>query len=227
MTDESPRRRSGGRAGRQAARLHAHAEKTPFLTRRLKPFEVLRVLDRDGNLLEENRAEPVDVIRADTAFVMTNMLRGVLSPRGTGALTGFADILIDMDRPLDPELSDRVRRLTVASRLRGSFRRCARLVLHQRRKDLCCSRLLFGLVQLLSDFVSLHLPLNSETTHLLDERRIGLMKTGAVLINTARGALVDETALVKALKEKHLCGAALESGTHPPCSDRDDPGPRC
>ena len=48
----------------------------------LKPFEVLRVLDRDGNLLEENRAEPVDVIRADTAFVMTNLLRGVLE-RGT------------------------------------------------------------------------------------------------------------------------------------------------
>ena len=50
---------------------------------RLKPFEVLRVLDRDGNLLEENRAEPVDVIGADTAFVMTNLLRGVLI-RGTG-----------------------------------------------------------------------------------------------------------------------------------------------
>ncbi|MEO8260067.1 MAG: PBP1A family penicillin-binding protein [Acidobacteriota bacterium] len=50
---------------------------------RVKPFEVLRVLDRDGNLLEENRAEPVDVIRADTAFVMTNLLRGVLL-RGTG-----------------------------------------------------------------------------------------------------------------------------------------------
>ena len=51
----------------------------------MKPFEVLNVKDRDGNLLEENRAEPNDVIRADTAFVMTNMLRGVLSPRGTGA----------------------------------------------------------------------------------------------------------------------------------------------
>jgi penicillin-binding protein 1A len=48
----------------------------------MKPFEVLRVLDRGGNLLEENRAEPVDVIRADTAYVMTNLLRGVLV-RGT------------------------------------------------------------------------------------------------------------------------------------------------
>ncbi|HKB10520.1 MAG TPA: PBP1A family penicillin-binding protein, partial [Vicinamibacterales bacterium] len=52
---------------------------------RMKPFMVLNVRDRDGNLLEENRGEPTDVIRADTAYVMTNMLRGVLSPRGTGA----------------------------------------------------------------------------------------------------------------------------------------------
>ena len=49
---------------------------------RMKPFDILRVMDRDGNLLEENRSEPVDVIRADTAFVMTNLLSGVLV-RGT------------------------------------------------------------------------------------------------------------------------------------------------
>ncbi|MBZ5558386.1 MAG: PBP1A family penicillin-binding protein [Acidobacteriia bacterium] len=52
---------------------------------RMKPFSVMRITDRNGNLLEENRAEPSDVIRADTAFVMTNMLRGVLSEHGTGA----------------------------------------------------------------------------------------------------------------------------------------------
>src|SRR5215467_1615428 len=52
---------------------------------RMKPFFVMNVKDRDGNLLEENRSEPTDVIRADTAFVMTHILRGVLSPRGTGA----------------------------------------------------------------------------------------------------------------------------------------------
>ena len=45
---------------------------------RMKPFEVLKVQDRNGNLLEENRSEPVGVIRADTAFVMTNLLRGVV-----------------------------------------------------------------------------------------------------------------------------------------------------
>jgi len=52
---------------------------------RMKPYFVLNVKDRDGNLLEENRGEPSDAIRADTAYVMTNMLRGVLSTRGTGA----------------------------------------------------------------------------------------------------------------------------------------------
>ncbi len=52
---------------------------------RMKPFMVLSVKDRDSNLLEDNRADPSDVIRADTAYVMTHMLRGVLSPRGTGA----------------------------------------------------------------------------------------------------------------------------------------------
>jgi len=52
---------------------------------RMKPFFVMNVKDREGNLLEENRSEPTDVIRADTAFVMTHILRGVLSPRGTGA----------------------------------------------------------------------------------------------------------------------------------------------
>ena len=57
---------------------------------RMKPFLVRSVTDRDGNLLEENRAEPVDVIRADTAFVMTNLLRGVVE-RGTAAAAASLD----------------------------------------------------------------------------------------------------------------------------------------
>jgi penicillin-binding protein 1A len=51
---------------------------------RMKPLQVLKVQDREGNLLEENRSEAVGVIRADTAFVMTNLLRGVVQ-RGTAA----------------------------------------------------------------------------------------------------------------------------------------------
>jgi penicillin-binding protein 1A len=51
---------------------------------RMRPYNVLRVRDRDGSLLEENRPEPREAIRADTAYVMTNLLRGV-TQRGTAA----------------------------------------------------------------------------------------------------------------------------------------------
>jgi penicillin-binding protein 1A len=49
---------------------------------RMRPYPILKISDREGNLLEENRSEPEDAIRADTAFVMTNLLRGVIQ-RGT------------------------------------------------------------------------------------------------------------------------------------------------
>jgi len=51
----------------------------------MRPLSVVSVKDREGNLLEENRSEPSDVIRADTAYVMMHLLRGVLTLRGTGA----------------------------------------------------------------------------------------------------------------------------------------------
>ena len=51
---------------------------------RMRPYSVLKVTDREGNVLEENRPEPKDAIRADTAFVMTSLLRGVVQ-RGTAA----------------------------------------------------------------------------------------------------------------------------------------------
>ncbi len=61
-----------------------------------------------------------------------------------------------------------------------------------------------------SDFVSIHLPLTTETRHLLDADRLGLLKPTAVLINTARGALIDEAALIAALRGKRIAGAALD-----------------
>jgi phosphoglycerate dehydrogenase-like enzyme len=61
-----------------------------------------------------------------------------------------------------------------------------------------------------SDVVSLHAPLTAETDHMLDARRIGLMRPGAVLVNTARGGLVDELALVQALETGGLRAAALD-----------------
>jgi len=61
-----------------------------------------------------------------------------------------------------------------------------------------------------SDFVSLHQPLNAWTRHQVGARELGLMKRSAFLINTARGAIVDEAALVRALKAKKIAGAGLD-----------------
>jgi (S)-sulfolactate dehydrogenase len=61
-----------------------------------------------------------------------------------------------------------------------------------------------------SDVVSLHVPLTGVTRGLLDAQRIGRMKRGAVLINTARGGTVDEDAVIDALKSGQLGGAALD-----------------
>ncbi len=61
-----------------------------------------------------------------------------------------------------------------------------------------------------SDFVSLHTPLSPETRHLIDEAALRRMKSTAILVNTSRGPLVDERALVRALREGWIAGAALD-----------------
>lgn len=71
-----------------------------------------------------------------------------------------------------------------------------------------------------SDAVSLHLALVPETTGLIDKARLARMKRGAILVNTARGALVDEAELVEALRKGHLGHAALDVFASEPLSAR-------
>ncbi|OOM80717.1 NAD(P)-dependent oxidoreductase [Clostridium sp. BL-8] len=87
------------------------------------------------------------------------------------------------------------------------------LVYNRTVKDLGDSSIKFvSLEELLekSDFVSLHCPLTSETRHLINKSKIELMKSSAFIINTSRGALINEIDLIQALKDKKIAGAALD-----------------
>ena len=67
-----------------------------------------------------------------------------------------------------------------------------------------------------SDFVSLHIPLNKSTHHLIGEKELKTMKKTAIIINTSRGPVIDEKTLIKALKENWIFGAGLDVYEHEP-----------
>jgi glycerate dehydrogenase len=71
-----------------------------------------------------------------------------------------------------------------------------------------------------SDVISLHCPLTPATHHLVDARRLALMKSSAILINTSRGLLIDEAALANALRSEQIAGAGLDVlAVEPPSPD--------
>lgn len=73
------------------------------------------------------------------------------------------------------------------------------------------------------DFISLHVTLSQKTKHLIGPDELALMKKTAFLINTARGALVDETALLEALENKQIAGAGLDVFGQEPLNQQDHP----
>jgi glyoxylate reductase len=77
-------------------------------------------------------------------------------------------------------------------------------------RDLSAARVDLGRLLAESDFVSVHVPLTQETHHLLSTPQFGQMKKTAILINTSRGPVVDEAALVEALNSKKIAGAGLD-----------------
>jgi phosphoglycerate dehydrogenase-like enzyme len=100
----------------------------------------------------------------------------------------------------------------VARRLAGVLRALgARVIAHSRTATEADVELV-PLERLLAeaDIVSLHLPLTAETRGLLSRERIARMKPGAIVINTARGPLIDEAALAEALERRHIAAAGLD-----------------
>jgi glyoxylate reductase len=67
-----------------------------------------------------------------------------------------------------------------------------------------------------SDYITVHVPLIPQTTHLLNDRAFEMMKPSSVVINTSRGPVIDEKALVRALKNGRIAGAALDVFEHEP-----------
>jgi len=71
-----------------------------------------------------------------------------------------------------------------------------------------------------SDIISIHCPLTQDTYNMIDARRIALMKENAYIINTSRGEIVDEDALITALENEKIAGAGLDVYTHEPAIDK-------
>jgi phosphoglycerate dehydrogenase-like enzyme len=87
------------------------------------------------------------------------------------------------------------------------------------RADAIATPMSFDRLLATSDILSLHVPLSPDTRHLLDRGAIARLKTGAAVVNTARGELIDQDALAAALREGRLAGAGLDVFEGEPAAD--------
>jgi phosphoglycerate dehydrogenase-like enzyme len=110
----------------------------------------------------------------------------------------------------------------VARRLEVALTALDARVIHWSRSSNGTTRRPFDTLLEESDIVSIHVPLTEDTRGLIDAPALGRMRRGAILINTARGPIVDQAALVAALREGHLAGAGLDVFEEEPV-DPDDP----
>jgi glyoxylate reductase len=82
--------------------------------------------------------------------------------------------------------------------------------------DFCAENVDLDTLLQTSDFISLHVPITPDTHHLIGKAEFARMKSSAILINTARGAVVDEAELVQALQKGSIAGAGLDVYEHEP-----------
>jgi glyoxylate reductase len=104
----------------------------------------------------------------------------------------------------------------VARRARGFDMKVIYHSPHDKELDFAAERVDFETLLLESDILSLHLPLKPETKHLIGEKELKTMKRSAILINTARGAIVDERVLIRALQEGWIFAAGFDVYEHEP-----------
>ncbi|MCB2205635.1 D-glycerate dehydrogenase [bacterium] len=176
---------------------------------------------RERGIVVTNTPGVLTEATADIAFaLMISAARRIVESDAwlrEGKFEGWAPKLF-----LGHDLGGKTLGIVGAGRIGRAFARKAaaafgmRLLYHNRsrnetfEKDLGATYV--SLEQLLteSDVVSLHVPLSPETTHLIDAAALEKMKSTAILINTARGPVIDEEALISALQEQRIFGAGLD-----------------
>jgi len=167
-----------------------------------------------------NTPEVLTAATADLAFtlilaVAKRIVEGDNMTRG-GNFKGWGPLLL-----LGSEVSGKTLGIIGAGRIGSAVARRAtgfdmKILYHDTKQnselEKKCDAKFVSLDELLekSDFISLHVPFNENTRHLINMNRLRQMKTGAYLINTSRGPVVDENALVTALKEEIIAGAGLD-----------------